>query len=61
MSIFGIDNFSASSGLTGRFKGDTKLLTQLCQVRTGVMIQKLQKTGKITDHCKILQVMTSVM
>jgi hypothetical protein len=39
---------------------DTTLFTELYQVRAAVLIQKLQKTGKITDHCKKLKVMTSV-
>jgi hypothetical protein len=39
---------------------ETALLTQVCQVRTEVLIQKLQKTGKITNYCKKLKVMTTV-
>jgi hypothetical protein len=38
-------------------RGETSLLTEVCQVRAGVLIQK---TGKITDYCKKLKVVTSV-
>jgi hypothetical protein len=36
---------------------ETTALTELCWV----LIQKLQKTGKITNYCKKLNVMTSVI
>jgi hypothetical protein len=42
-------------------RGDTTLFTELYQVKTGVLIQIPQKTGKITDYCKTLKVMTSVI
>jgi hypothetical protein len=42
-------------------RGDTTLLTETYQVRAGVLIQKLYKTGKSTDCWKKLKVVTSVM
>jgi hypothetical protein len=41
-------------------RGDTTLLTEIYQVGAGMLIQKLQKTEKITDYCKKLKVMISV-
>jgi hypothetical protein len=45
---------------SSELRGDMTLLTEIYQVRAGELIQKLQKTGKITDYCKKLKVMTSV-
>jgi hypothetical protein len=37
------------------------MFTELYQVRAGVLIHKLQKTGTITDYCKKLKAVTSVI
>jgi hypothetical protein len=55
-----IANFSGSNGLIKDLRTDITLLTEIYQVRAGVLIQKLKKTGKITDYCKKLKFMTSV-
>jgi hypothetical protein len=43
------------------FSGDTTLFTKLFQVRSQGLIQKLYKIPKITNYCKKLKVMTSVI
>jgi hypothetical protein len=45
----------ASNGWINRFKRRCHIVyrtPEFYQVRAGVLIQKLQKTGKITNYCK---------
>jgi hypothetical protein len=52
--------FQLQMVVSADLRRDTTLLTEIYQVRAAVSIQKLQKTGKITNYCKKLKVMNAV-
>jgi hypothetical protein len=49
-----------TDGSTDLRGGGKTLFTELYQVRAGVFIQKVQKTGKITNYRKKLEVMYDI-